>query len=253
MVDGKSQIRRWKKENFNPQPAVGNYATWLSQVDFDYVVATYDDGYAYFDFEPSPEAIIEDVSHTRHILFVKPDYWVMIDELQADAPHNYQLLFHTPPEITVTPEPGNRIILGTTPDGPSLHLIPADPDKVKANWVRGGEGPIQGWCASSSYNTKSPAMAVIYEVENSASTIIVSLLYPCSAGQTAEPIMIEPLTVSGGQGLAFEVRTAQGKDYLMLSQDNNLKQFGPYQSREIVAGVRTNNKRKVFKQFDSKN
>jgi uncharacterized heparinase superfamily protein len=252
-VDGQSQIRRWKKENLNPRPAVGNYATWISQAGFDYVVASYDDGYAHFDFKPSQEAIIEDVSHTRHILFVKPDYWVMIDELQADVPHNYQLLFHTPPEITVTPEPNNRIILGTTPDEPSLCLIPADPGKVKANWVRGGEDPIQGWCASSGYNVKSPAMAVIYEVENSASTIIVTLLYPCSAGQTAEAVTIEPLTVSGGQGLAFEVRTVQGKDYLMVSQDDNLKQFGSYQSRETVAGVRINNKGKVFRQFDSKN
>lgn len=253
MVDGKSQVRRWKKENLNPQPAVGNYATWISQADFDYVAATYNDGYGCFGFRPPKDAVVEEVIHTRHILFVKPDYWVMIDELQASSSHNYQLLFHTPPEVNAAAGPENRIILKTSPDGPSLYLIPAAPKKATVTWMVGSEDPIQGWYAAPNYNLKFPATAVIYSWENSASTVITTLLYPCPAGQTAESVTIEPLPVSGGQGLAFVVTTGRGKDYLMLSQDDNLKQFGPYQSRGTVAGVRTDNNGKILSQFDSEN
>jgi hypothetical protein len=251
MVDGKSQIRRWRKENLHPQPAAGNCATWISQADFDYVAATYNEGYSRFGFRPFESTVIEDVIHTRRILFVKPGYWVMVDELQATSSHDYQLLFHTPPEIRAAAGSENRIVLSSSPDGPSLYLIPAEPKNIKVRWVIGSEGPIQGWYAAPSYHIKSPATTVIYERENSSSTVITTLLYPCPAGETAESVTIEPLTVSGGQGLAFVVTTGQGKDCLMLSQNDTLKQFGPYQSRGIVAGIRIGSGGGVLSQFGS--
>jgi len=252
VVDGKSQIRRWRKENLHPQPATGNCATWISQADFDYVAATYDEGYSRFGFRPFESTVIEDVIlHTRRILFVKPSYWVMVDELQASSPHDYQLLFHTPPGIHAAARPENRIVLSAAPDGPSLYLIPAEPKTVKVNWVIGSEDPIQGWCAAPSYHIKTPATTVIYERENSSSTAITTLLYPCPAGEVAESVTIEPLNVSGGQGLAFVVTTGQGRDYLMLSQDDTLKRFGPYQSTGIVAGVRTGSGGEILSQFSS--
>ena len=77
LVDGKSQVRRWQKENLTPRTALGDYATWISRPDFDYVSASYADGYSLFSLkEPADAQIVRDVTHTRHILFVKPDYWV---------------------------------------------------------------------------------------------------------------------------------------------------------------------------------
>jgi hypothetical protein len=250
LVDGQSQIRRWQKDNLNPQTALGNYATWISQPDFDYVSASYSDGYSLFSLEkPEDAEIIQDVTHTRRILFVKPDYWVVVDELQASTPHDYQTLFHTVPEIVARVGPENRVILGTRPEAATLCLIPVDPQNVKVSCLTGSESPIQGWYSASSRH-KAPATVVIYEWENSASTVMTTLLYPCPSGQTGDGMSIKPLAVSGGEGLAFVVTTHRGSDYLLFSHNDSLKQFGPYQSRGIVAGVRTDNEGNILTQFE---
>jgi hypothetical protein len=250
LVDGKSQIRRWNKENLNPKTAVGDYATWISQPDFDYVSASYTDGYSQFSLKQAEDAeIIKDVTHTRRILFVKPDYWLIVDELQASMPHNYQVLFHTTPEIVVKKAPENRTILGTTPEGATLYLIPADPHTVKLRCVTGNESPIQGWYSPGT-RQKMPATAVIYEQDQSASTVMTTLLYPCPNDQRGNEVDIKPLTIRGGKGLAFVVTTHRGKDYIMLAHDEILKQFGPYQSRGVVAGVRTDGDGNVLAQFE---
>jgi len=252
LVDGQSQIRRWQKDNMNPKPALGNYATWISQADFDYVAATYNDGYSFFSLrKPREPTIIKDVIHMRWILFVKPDYWVVVDELQASTPHNYQWLFHTHPEIVVSAGPENRVILGATPEAARLYLIPADPQNIKVSWLAGSETPIQGWY-SMGYHSKTPSTVVIYERENSLSTVLTTLLYPCPAGQASDEVGIEPLEVSRGKGLAFVVTTHRGRDYLMFSQDDSLKQFGPYQCKGIVAGIRTDNNGGILTQFEGK-
>lgn len=250
LVDGQSQIRRWNEDNMTPKPALGNYATWTSQSDFDYVSATYNDGYSVFSLQKPKEPVVSnDVTHTRHIIFVKPDYWIMVDEIQASNVHNYQLLFHTPPEMLVNGGAENKVVLGTAPGAAHLYLIPAAPQNVNVRWLAGSETPIQGWY-SVDHHHKTPSTVVIYEQENSASTILTTLLYPCSAGQTDDGVNIEPIEVSEGKGLAFVVATKRGSDYLLLSQDDGLKKFGPYQSEGLVAGIRTDKKGDVWAQFE---
>ncbi len=250
LVDGKSQVRRWQKENLNPKTAVGNYATWISQSDFDYVSASYSDGYSLFSLKkPMDASIIEDVTHTRRILFVKPDYWVIVDEIQASTPHNYQVLFHTVPEIVARVGPENKVGLSTTLEATTLHLIPANPQNVKVHCLTGSENPIQGWYSPDSGH-KAPATVVIYEREHSLSTVMTTLLYPRPSGQTGDEISIKPLAVSGGRGLAFVVTTGRGNDYLLFSHNDSVKQFGPYQSRGTVAGIRTDDNGNILTQFE---
>jgi hypothetical protein len=250
LVDGQSQIRRWQHENLSPKSALGDYAFWINRPEFDYVAATYSDGYSLFSLKkPKDPAIINDVIHTRRILFVKPDYWVMVDELHASKLHNYQLLFHVPPEIVVRSGPDNRVILETVPGAPRLHLIAADSQNIKVRWLAGSEDPIQGWY-SEDHHYKTPSTVVIFERENSKSIILTTLLYPCSAGEMADEVSIDGLEVPGGKGLGFVVATHYGRDYLMFSQGEGLKHFGPYQSTGTVAGVRTDNNGDVKAQFE---
>jgi hypothetical protein len=250
LVDGLSQIRRWQKANMNPKPATGEYATWVNQADFDYVAATYSDGYSFYSlWKPKEAKILKDVAHTRRILFAKPDYWVMVDELQASNPHNYQLLFHAPPELVARVGSDNKVILGTTSEAACLYLIPADPQNIKVGWLTGSENPIQGWY-SVDHHHKTPSTVVIYERENSLSTVMTTLLYPCPAGENGDEVRIESLEVSGGEGQAFVVTTNRGSDYLMFSQDDDLKKFGPYQSKGVVAAIRTDSIGHILTQFE---
>jgi hypothetical protein len=186
LVDNQSQIRRWQKDSLNPKPTLGDYATWISQTDFDYVESTYTDGYSPFSLQkPEETKIVSDVVHSRRILFVKPDYWVMVDEIQASMLHNYQLLFHTHPEIVASDGKNNEVILGTTSSAAGLHLIPSDPEAVEVSKVSGSETPIQGWY-SVGHHHKTASTTVIFERKNVQSTVLATLLYPFPSGETGD-------------------------------------------------------------------
>jgi len=250
LMDGKSQIRRWRKENLTPKTAPGDYATWITNSGFDYVSASYSEGYSQFRLDkPEQAVIIRDVIHTRRVLFVKPDYWLIVDELEASAPHCYQMLFHTAPEIVVRAGPDGRAILGTTPGAASLHLIPAGPHLGKFNWLKGCEDPIQGWY-SPGWERKMPAATIAYERTSDSSTLLATLLYPCPAGQGGDQVSISPLRVSEEKGYAFVVLSNNGSDFLLFSPDSGVKRFGPYQSRGRIAVVRTDQHRNILSRFE---
>lgn len=250
LVDGQSQIRRWHAANLFAKPVSGNDAIWVSEANFDYVAAAYREGYGDFNLQrPEKAKVIGDVNHTRHILFVKPDYWVIVDELNASAVHSYQFLFHADPEIGLTVSK-KRAILGTQQGGPCLHIVPADHDSLEVSRLFGSVDPIQGWYGAG-YHKKLPAHVVIYEQKNRSSTIVTMLLYPCFAGQTGIEAEIEPLEISFGKGLAYIVNTSRGSDYLMFSQNDALKKFGNFHSKGIVAGVRTNKASEIIAEFDT--
>jgi len=252
LVDGQSQVRRWKKENLHPETISAVQAMWVSEANFDYVTSTYEDGYGHFKLhKPENAPMITDVIHRRYILFVKPDYWLLIDELQADQPHDYQLIFHTHPEMTAGIEAGKRVVLRAGKDQAQLHLIPADPAKVQVALSTGDEGAIPSWYSPGHYR-KTPSTATIYVQSGQTSTRFVTLLCPYPAGQVAPQVTIEPLDLDSDHDQAYLVTTAHGCDYLMLSPDSQVKQFGPYSSTGLIAGVRVNQAGDIITRFEYK-
>ena len=252
LVDGLSQIRRWQGHHMTPMVADGHYATWVSQSEFDYVMATYSEGYGEFLIEKSQvQASVDDVAHTRRVLFVKPDYWVIIDELQATSPHDYQLLFHTPPEIKVHIESHKQLILRTQPGSACLYILSAYPQEISVRTEAGRDDPIQGWY-SVDHHRKAPSTAIIYEKRQAVNAVLATLLYPRPAGQEDDGVTIEPLDVGDGSALAYIVTTEQGKDYIMFSREKTLTKLGDYEIEGIVAGVRTNRYGDKLGQFELK-
>lgn len=251
LVDEMSQIRRWYRINMNPQPAKGNYATWVSRAEFDYVSSSYSEGYSAFSLKkPANPKIIDDVIHTRRILFVKPDYWIMVDEVQAARSHDYQLIFHTPPEILPIILEDNKVVLTNKSKAARLYLIPANPETIDVHWLKGSKNPIQGWY-SLDHHCKTPSATVIFEQKNKSTTVLATLLYPVHFGQTDDELRIEPIEVTGGSGIAFTVITPFGRDYFMFSRDNSVKRFASFQSKGIVAGVRKDRQGNILSQLES--
>ncbi len=239
LVDNLSQVRRTQKGHRHPHVTEGNLALWVSEADFDYVAASYDDGYGVVDLSRSKKSRINrDVTHTRRIVFIKPDYWVIVDELQASKNHNYQWLFHTPPQITIHTGPNGRAVLTTESIEACLCVIPTDPHAINMRWVSGDEDPIQGWYSIDHYK-KTPSATLVYEKRNVASVTQVTLLYPCATVCACDDVDIESLPFSQCNDLAFKICTPNGTDYLMFSKDSSHKTFGPYKSDGIFAGVRT--------------
>jgi hypothetical protein len=250
LINGKSQIRRWKKENLEPIADSGNHATWICHEGFDYVEASYCDGYSSFCLKkPSNPEIIKDVTHTRRILFVKPDYWVVLDQLHASENHDYELLFHTAPEIKVNTKSDNSVELSALHNAARLHLVPEDSRGFRISTYKGCEAPIQGWY-SGDHHKKSPSSVVIFSTERVQNIESGMLLYPFVASQSNDQLSFKRLEASGGKCSAFAVSTFQGADYLMVSDNNERKKFGPFQTDGIIAIVRTDKKGKILNRYE---
>ncbi len=247
LVDNLSQIRRVQKTHRNPHLTKGSLATWASETHFDYAAASYDDGYGVLDLsKPKKTRINKDVTHTRRIVFIKPDYWVMVDELHASKKHDYQWLFHTPPQVKIHPGPNKRAILTTESNEACLHVIPADPHAINMSCVNGEEDPIQGWF-SIDHLQKTSSATLVYEKKNVASVTQVTLLYPSDIESTCDDVSIESLPLPTGNNIAFKISSPSGTDFLMFSDDYSQKIFGPYKSDGIFAGVRTDETGAILK------
>jgi hypothetical protein len=163
LVDGLSQVRRWQKQHMHPESGYSADAVWISNTGIDYAAASYGEGYSsFFLKKPENPKIVEDVRHTRRVVFVKPDYWVIIDTLEAEAPHHYQLLFHTPPDVEARIDAELKVELCGTSSKAHLHIIPAEHSELTLRLESGKESPIQGWF-SLDHHYKVPSTVVIYD------------------------------------------------------------------------------------------
>ncbi len=70
--------------------------SWINERRFNYVEGRHD-GY---------ERLASPATHTRSILFLKNDYWLMRDRLSATGNHNLSLRFHFAPRANLQIEPG---------------------------------------------------------------------------------------------------------------------------------------------------
>jgi len=249
LVNGRSQIRRWMDAPAGDHEAKGRFATWISNGACDYVCSSYTGGYGVFGFtRPKKSQIIEDVKHTRHILFVKPDYWLLVDEIEAVNPYAYEMLFHAPPGVSVEAQANRHITLNGSDDGPGLHIIPVEPDRVEVTWVAGVEDPIQGWY-SVDHLVKAPSNAVCYRF-NGRRLALLTLLIPYPAGMKQVPLSVENLAVQGGEGKALQVALNGRIDYLLFSADGSEKRFDKFASSGRVCLVRTDRDGQVMNRFD---
>jgi Heparinase II/III N-terminus/Heparinase II/III-like protein len=84
VVDGLNQTRyaayRQRHKILGPAPHYGS-RRFLMQGNTGYVCGT-------------ARSVEYNAVHTRHLFFLRGRYWVVVDELHAETPHRYELLFH---------------------------------------------------------------------------------------------------------------------------------------------------------------
>lgn len=173
--------------------------SWISRDRFDWVVARHD-GY---------RRLAAPVNHTRSILFLKKDYWVLLDEVSSEAEHQYDVWFHFDAGVKVDLV-ANRIVAVQSPHGEGgLELCAFAPQ---------GEWHIEGGWVSHCYGEKSRADLCSFSART-RSTKFITFMLPVSASTGAQRVrMIEAV---GGR--AFEVVSEKGTDLLMIREDTNVE------------------------------
>jgi hypothetical protein len=168
------------------RPAQVTLHAWISTADFDLADASHN-GY---------RRLAAPITHRRQVLFVKPQYWLIVDSLTGTGQHDFDLYFHCMPGATVSvnAETGAAQVCGT--GGSRLFVAPVATVRWQPEVIVGAETPIQGWTALYS-GEKQPAPVLRYRHSGPAPVQICTVLYPVSKGSPA-PVTARPLEVTVG-------------------------------------------------------
>jgi len=190
-LDGLSQAIPAGPFSWQARPSA-RVRRWQSTATFDFADAEHD---AY-------RRLADPVAHRRRVLFVKPRYWVIVDDLEGAAEHRLDLRFQLAPmEVSLDPDLWAR---ARRRDGRGLLIRPFAAVPLKAEVREGEVNPPQGW-VSPDYGQRRPAPALVYATVTRLPLRIVTLLLPVEDVSAPPPAV--SLLLAGGSvpaGLAFE-------------------------------------------------
>lgn len=193
-------------------------ARWRSTDQYDAVSGTYDEGYADIGRagRGAPESDAS-IAHTRRILFVKPDYWVLVDQISGTGRHRAEQLFHLTPDAKTVAS--DAAVLARYDNGARLQVFPVGASRPRISIVKGSTQPIQGWVATGpNQKVQAPAIVVSYEVTLPAT--LYAVLIPSRSGQGAFQCRLLPPEASGTADAAevrLAVTSAKWTDLLALT------------------------------------
>lgn len=206
LVDGQPQRRRGARDRMayvvkQPLPHV-----WSTGKDADYVEATYDEAFG--------GDVGKGVQHTRAVLFIKPDFWVMLDRLTAvdGNEHTYEPLFHFDGPVKAD---GLRVVTQNAAEA-NLTLMPRTAAGLTLKIVEGQPEPVQGWLTKTISSVR-PAPVAVYQARGKTVQLIYALV-PTPPGvkdplRAVEPLGDDPAAarVAFHDGRTYEVRFTPGK------------------------------------------
>lgn len=116
-----------------------------------------------------------DAVHTRAVLFVAGEYWVVVDHLTASRPRAYELRWHLSPEAGEPLEcDAAGVVRG---NGVALAFAPVRPIRVEQGWV------------SPRYGVKHPAPVVVVAAR-AQTTSFVTLIDPRPPAASRSPMTV---------------------------------------------------------------
>jgi hypothetical protein len=170
--------------------------SWFQHSRFEYVEANHD-GYM---------RLIDPVRHSRGILFLKHDYWIIRDVTRSKRKHTFDIWFHFNPSVHP------QLMAG---ESAMPEVVARDGDsalKIVAFTPNGAWRPEQGW-VSECYGIKVPGAVYAFSAVGEGVKNFVTFLLPSAA--KCEGMLVRQVNTERGQG--FEVRSGHVLDVFMLS------------------------------------
>jgi hypothetical protein len=130
--------------------------------------------------------------HRRRVVFVKPSYWIVIDDLSdsgGGAARRIDLGFQFAPRHRLSLEhPWVRV---ASPQGHALFVQATADRPLRPSIHEGelGEGPIRGWF-SAAYGRAEAAPALSYRVTTTLPLRVVTYLVPAELHDAPSPALL---------------------------------------------------------------
>lgn len=177
---------------------------WATTSRCDYVDGQHD-GY---------QRLADPVTHRRRVLFVKPHFWLVLDEFAAEARHTYDQYFHFAAAAELA-SLNELAFAGRYPNGAGIVVRPLLTEALQAATFHGNTEPIQGW-VSYDYAVKVAAPVVKYTRKNNRTTRLATLLVPFK--QELPPYSAEALASN-----VFRIADAEGSWLVMFADGAETK------------------------------
>ncbi len=176
LVDGKPQVRDPKNADANVSKSPID-ARWESTPDHDFAAGVYDEGYGKLGARLA--------THTRRVLFVKPDLFIVADTLVPNdsAKHTYQARWNLLTTRTGVDDQTHEVT--TTDEGkPNLAIVPLQTDGLEVRAVSAQSEPeLLGWEVRKDMTPEAlPATTVLHTWSGSGAENFLTLLVPLPAG-----------------------------------------------------------------------
>jgi hypothetical protein len=127
------------------------------------------------------EGVVEfPVTHRRRLVHVRPNYWIILDEVRGKGPHHCEFLYHFAPDAQITllsDEERGEIDCRVCIDDAGLQLSMYASDAVQAEAICGVTDPIQGW-SSRLYGERHASPVVRASVQGISPVSMMSFLMP---------------------------------------------------------------------------
>jgi hypothetical protein len=172
VVDGKSQSEPSGPFGWTRRPRV-RLREWHSTPDLDFLDADSD---AFLH-------LADPVVHRRRVVFVKPRYWIIVDDLAGVSAHQVELTFQFAPlDVRLGP---NRWVRAQLKKG-ALWLSPFTSAAMRPRLRSGESHPIRGWI-SNDYGQRTPAPTLTYASTVALPWRVLTVLIPDATGSSSPP------------------------------------------------------------------
>jgi hypothetical protein len=165
--------------------------------------------------------------YTRRVVFMKPYYFVVFDDLAAnDAPANFDWLLHLPDRARITNAPGLAVYKGDKAALAVRKLMPQDAQMQ----VRDGRLPY-GTFATTTPKTV-PAQPAILDLQTAKKTnaaqFLVALV-PARTDSEARVVASGMTEIKSGSFVGLHAKRGAETDYVMFRADNSKNSEGSYE------------------------
>ncbi|MBD3293548.1 MAG: hypothetical protein GF393_11535, partial [Armatimonadia bacterium] len=179
---------------------------WVTSDQYDYVRGGYT-----FD----PEQV--EATHTRRVLFVKPDYFVVIDRVDAEGAHDYRMKYQLNHELAAAVD-GTRVV-GSADDRARIVVQPSRED-LDLTIVKGQTEPRhEGWQLLSETDARE-APALVYTWREQAPTRTETVLWPVPLGEDAD---LKVAREADGETVALTITFGERRDVVEIDGGDALR------------------------------
>lgn len=165
--------------------------------DYDYAEGWFEAGYGEEASEADEKLLkekgvmhnkicrVHGVTHTRKIIFVKPDFWILRDTIVGKGEHEAEQIWHFY-EGDLKPDQSGRFMVTGFDDANLIIGIFGDSNVTK-NIFKGSENPIRGWHCPY-YDQLRPAPELAYRQRNRDRIIFHTLIFPVKGRVNEMPV-----------------------------------------------------------------